>query len=161
ASRFWVVIIGIDAYRQLPLRGCVFDSITMEKYFIDLGVPKRRIELLLGRVDGSMHLDSLFPSRENIIKTLHDIRSNPLIEKGYSIIIYFSGYGSHYFCSNYFQENVGGSAHLRSVEAICPVDCDELDIDGRPIFDISNRELNTIISLIRDNKGNHITLFLD
>ncbi|KAG7441775.1 uncharacterized protein BT62DRAFT_955402, partial [Guyanagaster necrorhizus] len=160
ASRFWVVIIGIDAYRQLPLRGCVFDAITMEKYFIDLGVPKCRIQLLLGRLDGSRH-DSLFPSRENIIKALHDIRTNPLIEIGDSIIIYFSGHGSHYFCSNYFEDKVGGSAHLGSVEAICPVDRDELDTDGHPISDISDRELNTIISLIRDTKGDNITLILD
>ncbi len=53
----------------------------MAKYFNDLGVPKHRTRLLLGRLDGTMH-DSLFPSRENIIKTLHDIRSNPLIETG-------------------------------------------------------------------------------
>ncbi|KAK0439940.1 uncharacterized protein EV420DRAFT_1316019 [Desarmillaria tabescens] len=161
ASRFWVVIIGIDAYRQLPLQGCVFDAITMEKYCIDLGVLKCRIQLLLGRLDGLTHSDSLFPSRENIIKTLHDIRSNCLVEKGDSIIIYFSGHGSHYFCSNYFQDNIGASAHLGSIEAIYPADRNELDTDGRPISDISDREINTIISLIRDTKGDHITLILD
>ncbi len=155
-----MVIIGIDAYRQLPLQGCVFDAITMKKYFNDLGVPKHRIRLLLGHLDASMH-DSLFPSRENIIKTLHDIRDNPLIEKGDSIIVYFSGHGSHYFCSNYFYEIAGGSAHLGSVEAICPADRDELDREGNLISDISDRELNTIISLIRDTKGDNITLILD
>ncbi|KAK0486302.1 hypothetical protein IW261DRAFT_1559707 [Armillaria novae-zelandiae] len=160
ASRFWVVIIGIDAYRQFPLQGCVFDAVTMKKYFNDLGVPQDRVCLLLGRLNGSMH-DSLFPSRGNIIKTLHDIRNNPLIEKGDSIIIYFSGHGSHYFCSNYFYNTAGGSAHLGSVEAICPADRDELDREGNPISDISDRELNTILSLIRDIKGDNITLILD
>ncbi|PBK83257.1 hypothetical protein ARMGADRAFT_677254 [Armillaria gallica] len=132
----------------------------MKNYFNDLGVPKHRIQLLLGRLDGSMH-DSLFPSRENIIKTLHDIRNNPLIDKGDCIIVYFSGHGSHYFCSNYFYESASGSAHLGSVEAICPADRDELDREGHSISDISDRELNTIISLIRDSKGNNITLILD
>ncbi|KAK0494909.1 hypothetical protein EDD18DRAFT_1354899 [Armillaria luteobubalina] len=160
ASRFWVVIIGIDAYRQLPLQGCVFDAVTMKTYFYDLGVPKDRIRLLLGHLNGPMH-DSIFPSRENIIKTLHDIRNNPLIEKGDPIIIYFSGHGSHYLCSDYFYETAGGSAHLGSVEAICPADRDELDSEGNLISDISDRELNTIISLIRDTKGDKITLILD
>ncbi len=37
-SRFWAVLIGIDAYECNPLRGCVRDALMMERYLTeDLG----------------------------------------------------------------------------------------------------------------------------
>ncbi len=40
-SRFWAVLIGIDAYECNPLRSCVRDALMMERYLTeDLGVLK-------------------------------------------------------------------------------------------------------------------------
>ncbi|KAK0431471.1 hypothetical protein EV421DRAFT_168080 [Armillaria borealis] len=44
-SRFWAVIIGIDAYEYCSLHVCVSDVLFMGRYLTkDLGVPKGRIE---------------------------------------------------------------------------------------------------------------------
>ncbi|SJL04774.1 uncharacterized protein ARMOST_08144 [Armillaria ostoyae] len=49
SSRFWAILICIDGYPYYPLHGCVSDARLMEKYLVEnLGVPKNRIQLLLG-----------------------------------------------------------------------------------------------------------------
>ncbi|PBK72064.1 hypothetical protein ARMSODRAFT_741401 [Armillaria solidipes] len=35
ASRFWSVLIGIDAYERNPLRGCVQDALLIRSFLID------------------------------------------------------------------------------------------------------------------------------
>ncbi|PBK65238.1 hypothetical protein ARMSODRAFT_1022365 [Armillaria solidipes] len=46
-SRFWAVVIGIDAYKFSPLHGCMSDALFMEKCLTkDLGVLKGRIQRL-------------------------------------------------------------------------------------------------------------------
>ncbi|KAK0199778.1 peptidase C14, caspase domain-containing protein [Desarmillaria ectypa] len=160
-DRSWGVIIGIDAYQAFPLRGCVSDAQAVNQYLVHvLGVPESHIQLLLAR-HGSLSSDMPWPSRVNIIESLHNIRRNPLIQKNDNIIIYFSGHGTSYHCSDYFPKRSGGAARFGAIEAICPADRYTVDANGRPIPDISDRELNTILHLIRVEKGENITVITD
>ncbi|KAK0235116.1 caspase domain-containing protein [Armillaria nabsnona] len=160
-DRSWGVIIGIDAYQTSPLRGCVSDALKFYGYLVDdLGVPKSHIQLLCAP-RGDPSPDTTFPSRANIIQTLHNLHMNPLIQKDDDIIIYFSGHGASYRCSDYFPRREGGTAHIGRVEAICPADR-TFDVNGHPIVpDISDRELNTILDLIYVEKGENITVITD
>ncbi|PBK64090.1 hypothetical protein ARMSODRAFT_1007392 [Armillaria solidipes] len=157
ASRFWAVLIGIDAYKTSPLRGCVSDALTMENYLVkDFGVPKERIQRLLGPTEHRSPSDFSVPSRANIVSSLLSLVHNSQIELGDNIIIYFSGHGSCYSPSN-----LDCNAGMGSIEALCPIDREDLDASGVPIPDISDREINCILKEISRSKGHHITFILD
>ncbi|KAK0227168.1 hypothetical protein EDD85DRAFT_958400 [Armillaria nabsnona] len=77
ASRFWAVLIDIDAYERNPLRGCGF-------LIDDLGVPKGHIQCLLGP-ENPISENSLTPSRANIVDVLYSLIGNPEIKRGDNI----------------------------------------------------------------------------
>ncbi|KAK0215154.1 caspase domain-containing protein [Armillaria fumosa] len=164
-SRFWAVLIGIDAYQSSPLRGCVSDAILMEKYLKEeIGVPGERIQLLLGSQDTSSE-DPSFPSHTNIVETLLSLVNNPQIEVGDNIVIYFSGHGTSYSPIEYYPGDTADNRSLggvdQSIEAICPIDRDTIDDSGLRVPDISDREINSIFQQISRSKGHRITFFLD
>ncbi|PBK65058.1 hypothetical protein ARMSODRAFT_443062 [Armillaria solidipes] len=153
-SRFWAVLIGIDAYECNPLRGCVRDALMMERYLTeDLCVPKHRIQRLLGSKEHASSDNYHLPTRVNIIQTLVGLITNSEIQNGDNIIIYFSGHGSGYSTAGYCA-NAGDS-----IEALCPID--RTESNGSHIPDISDREINTILQCISREKGRHITFILD
>ncbi|SJK96809.1 uncharacterized protein ARMOST_00055 [Armillaria ostoyae] len=159
ALRFWVVLIGIDKYDGYPLRGCVSDARLIEKYFVDdVGVPKDRIQLLLGSEDHASPDDPMYPSRTHITDMLHSLATNDKIEYGDNIVIYYAGHGS---CYSYHEDDEDEDETHEYIEALCPIDCDTSDSNGIPIPDISDRELNSILSQISQTKGHHITVILD
>ncbi|KAK0243567.1 caspase domain-containing protein [Armillaria nabsnona] len=168
ACRLYAVLIGIDAYKSYPLRGCVSDALAMRQYLTDdLHVPKERIQCLLGP-GGNSHVDSSIPSRRNIISALLDLARNSQIEADDCIIIYFSGHGTSYQCARCHESILTGEkperACLKSlcpIEALCPIDREALDTDDTPVPDISDREFNSIIAQISRAKGNRITVILD
>ncbi|SJL08893.1 uncharacterized protein ARMOST_12265 [Armillaria ostoyae] len=184
ASRFWAVIIGIDAYKTNPLYGCVADALLMKGYLEkDLRVPSDRIQLLQGTRRASCN-DPSYPSRQNITKTLCSLINNPNIKKGDNIVIYFAGHGSSYGCSQcsravrtrksivpdvrastaVYATRTQGHRHVDTfcpTEAICPIDRNLVGADGSRIPDISDRELNTILHEISRVKGNKITAIFD
>ncbi|KAK0230273.1 caspase domain-containing protein [Armillaria fumosa] len=154
ASRFWVVIIGIDAYDQSPLDGAFRDAKMMLQYFIeDLGVPHTRIQCLLApcSVEKSEAANFKHPTRANIIYALYSLVNNKAIETGDNIVVYFAGHGSCYPLPD----------QQGSTQCLCPVDRDTIDTAGKPVLDISDRELNVILSEIRRAKGDRITVLLD
>ncbi|KAK0221343.1 caspase domain-containing protein [Armillaria fumosa] len=168
ASRFWAVIVGIDAYPSSELHGCVSDALSMEDYLCnDFGVPKDRLQLLLGRKGHKSCDNNVIPSRQNILSTLLSLITNPNITQGDNIVIYFSGHGSSYLWKDYYSKDFQSSEDepdvlaTGSVEALCPIDRNEPDDNGYPIPDISDREINIILSELSHVKGNHITLILD
>ncbi|PBK64593.1 hypothetical protein ARMSODRAFT_1087990 [Armillaria solidipes] len=85
SSRFWAVLIGIDGYPYYPLHGCVSDAKLMEKYLVEnLGVPKNRIQLLLGGDD----LDTVSsPTRANILRTLYSLIDNTLLGTAHAMLL--------------------------------------------------------------------------
>ncbi len=128
----------------------------MERYLTeDLGVPSDRIQLLLGSKEHLSPGDPMNPSRRHIIGTLLSLITNSQIAHGDNIIIYYSGHGSYY--PHHTQED----DEPEYIETLCPIDRDTLGENGKPIPDISDRELNTILTLISRAKGNRITLILD
>ncbi len=96
----------------------------------------------------------MYPSRAHIIDALLSIIDNPEILYGDNIIIYYSGHGSYYL-----SEEQGDETEY--IEALCPIDRDIFGDDGKPIPDISDRELNTILTQISRVKGHRITVILD
>ncbi|SJL17260.1 uncharacterized protein ARMOST_20807 [Armillaria ostoyae] len=161
ASRFWAVLIGIDEYEGSPLHGCVSDASLIKKFLIDdLGVPKKRIQCLIGS-HNLIPDDPLTPSRANIVNTLYSLIHNDEIQLGDNIIIYYAGHGSSYHCSKHSFIGSKCSRDFCPVEALCPIDRDTLDSDGRWIPDISDRELNAIFTQISLAKGYRITFIAD
>ncbi|KAK0227177.1 hypothetical protein EDD85DRAFT_795003 [Armillaria nabsnona] len=94
ASRFWAVLIGIDAYEQRRFRGCVSDALLMKEFLVDdLGMSEERIQCLLGSEDPTPD-DPLTPSRDNIVRVLYSFVDNQEINSGDISLIYFAGYGA-------------------------------------------------------------------
>ncbi|KAK0443319.1 hypothetical protein EV421DRAFT_544368 [Armillaria borealis] len=126
----------------------------MEKFLVeDLGVPKRRIQSLLGSKKQVAPSDPFLPTRANIIQTLTILIYNSEIEHGDNIVIFFSGYGSVYSCEEYCGKGAG------TIESLCPID--RTEEDSFPVPDISDREINIILRQIAHAKGHRITLILD
>ncbi|KAK0431433.1 uncharacterized protein EV420DRAFT_1221697, partial [Desarmillaria tabescens] len=161
-SRFWAVLIGIDTYESNPLHGCVSDALLMKKALIkDVGVPEDRVQCLLGARNPILG-NSLTPSRANIVNTLQSLITNPQIQWGDNIIIYYAGHGASYYCSEHFStEEPECQTGACPIEALCPIDRDSMDSDGHWIPDICDRELSTLFTHISRAKGHHITLFTD
>ncbi|PBK72052.1 hypothetical protein ARMSODRAFT_972745 [Armillaria solidipes] len=163
ASRFWAVLIGIDAYQSNPLHGCVSDALTMKNLLTEkFGVPEHRIQCLLGSnnlTPGS----SMTPSRANIVNVLYNLIVNVEIQRGDNIIIYYAGHGSSYHCSpQCAHKSTCRKARVCPIEAMCPIDRDTLDpVSGRWIPDISDRELNALFAQISYAKGHKITFLAD
>ncbi|PBK72061.1 hypothetical protein ARMSODRAFT_1082575 [Armillaria solidipes] len=162
ASRFWAVLIGIDAYQSNPLRGCVSDAKLVKKSLIeDVGVPEKRIQCLLGSQIPIPSNDLFTPSRSNIVNMLYSLIDNPDIEPGDNIIIYYAGHGSSYYCSEHLSTESICQTGDCPVEALCPIDRDTIDSDEHWIPDISDRELSTLFTQISRAKGHHITFITD
>ncbi|KAK0437263.1 uncharacterized protein EV420DRAFT_1224201, partial [Desarmillaria tabescens] len=147
-SRFWAILIGIDAYDRTPLRGCVSDALSVKSFLTtNLHVPEERIQCLLSPIPGN----PLTPSRENIVKVLYDLINKPEVDPGDNILIYFAGHGASYYCAD----------HFRKFLALCPLDRDTLDARGRYVPNISNRELDALFTQISRVKGHNITFIAD
>ncbi|KAK0505606.1 hypothetical protein EDD18DRAFT_1045431, partial [Armillaria luteobubalina] len=156
ASRFWAVLIGINEYASYPLQGSVPDVQLMEKYLTeDLGMPGNHIQLLLGSKEELSPEDPMYPSHAHITDTLLSLITNPEIVHGDNIIIYYSGHGSYYL------HYMGEEDEVEYIETFCPIDHDTPGENGNPVPDISDQELNTILSLIAQAKGHQITVILD
>ncbi|KAJ6536651.1 caspase domain-containing protein [Mycena sp. CBHHK59/15] len=159
-SRFWAVIIGINAYEKVAvLKGCVHDANLVRDYLREgLGVPEEHMQILLAPAPAESDTNILSPSRHNIIQTLLGLCNNDAIKPGDNILIYFAGHGASYKLENYYSESY---AAVGAIEALCPIDRGTIDDSGHTIPDISDRELNVILSGIRDAKGDRITVILD
>ncbi|KAK0476015.1 hypothetical protein IW261DRAFT_505 [Armillaria novae-zelandiae] len=165
ASRFWAVLIAIDAYQPTPLHGCVSGALSMKKFLIDeLKVPEHRIQCLLGSnnpIPGS----PTTPSRANVVNVLYSLIDNVQIKSSDNIVIYYAGHRSSYYCSPAGQCAATGSSTCLNtgvcpIQAMCPMDCDTMNTDGCRIPDISDRELNTLFAQIVRAKGSNLKITL-
>ncbi len=153
ASRFWAVLIGIDAYQSNPLHGCVWDALVMKELLTEkFGVPDDRVQCLLGSNNPTSG-SPMTPSRANIVNVLYSLIDNVKIQRGDNIIIYYAGHGSSYDATGSYSD---------PIQAMCPIDRDTKDPDsGHWIPDISDRELNALFTQISYAKGHKITYFAD
>ncbi|KAK0493119.1 peptidase C14, caspase domain-containing protein [Armillaria luteobubalina] len=183
-NKFWAVVIGIDDYKASPLHGCVADAKMVFEYLRNhLCVPESHIQLLLSApsadIKESTETGNNQPTRTNIVNAILCLSTNPDIQRGNNIIIYFAGHGTRYECADYSLYGDGTPAALGTIEALCPMDrgakstnsvkapgtyVDDANssvITDRPVPDISDREINTILAQIARNEGDHITFILD
>ncbi|SJL17249.1 uncharacterized protein ARMOST_20795 [Armillaria ostoyae] len=161
-SCFWAVLIGIDAYKSLPLQGCVSDTKLMKKSLVEnVGVLEKCIQCLLGSHIPTPLGDPFTPSRSNIVNMLYSLIDNPDIEPGDNIIIYYMGHSLSYYCSEHLSTESICQTGDCPVEALCPIDRDTIDSDEHWIPNISDRELSTLLTMISQAKGHHITLITD
>ncbi len=82
------------------------------------------------------------------------------IDRGDNILIYFAGHGASYNCAKH---SLKSKCDTKScpVEALCPLDRDTLDAEGRYVPDISDRELDTLFTEISRVKGYKVTFIAD
>lgn len=133
----------------------------MKDYLIyDLGIPEERIQCLLYPHPNSYHENASIPSRANIVDTLLGLIDNCGIQNGDNIIIYFSGHGSSYACDHRAGDHISAD-HVCGIEALCPSDRGTKDANNNVITDITDRELNAILTQICRTKGRKITVILD
>ncbi|PBK64974.1 hypothetical protein ARMSODRAFT_940725 [Armillaria solidipes] len=129
----------------------------MERYLTeDLGVPGNRIQLLVGSKEHTFPDDPVCPSRSHIVGALLSLISNPEIAHGDNIIIYYAGHGSRYPLTEDDEDD-----ETRYIEALCPIDRDTPGDNDKHVPDISDREFNSILTLISLSKGHRITVILD
>ncbi len=125
-----------------------------------MGVERGHIQLLLSPTPQSLnHATSatyIPATRANIVNALIGLSTDNSIAKDDNILIYFSGHGASYECSDYYASS---PASAGAIEALCPADRNLAARNGIP--DISDRELSTILSEICRTKGHHITVILD
>lgn len=129
-----------------------------------MGVQPGHINLLLGTDNSTPQLlpDVKYTSatRTNIVDTLLNLSTNPQIQYGDSILIYFAGHGAVYHCKDYPAYDF--PADQGTIEALCPVDRNPIASDkDKRIPDICDREFSTILSEICRTRGHHITVILD
>ncbi|KAK0217546.1 peptidase C14, caspase domain-containing protein, partial [Armillaria nabsnona] len=154
ATRMWVFLIGINDYPSPsdPLLGCVSDAAEMRQFFLDIGVPESRIHLLLDDT----------ATRNNITRILYGAITSSEIMPGDAMIVYYAGHGSNYHCLTHSTPSKPKcSSRSCPIEAICPIDRDKLGVNGEPIPDISDCELNSIFKEITHTKGNNLTFIAD
>ena len=93
----------------------------------------------------------MYPSRDHITDMFRSLITNEKIEDDDNIVIYYAGHGS---CYHDAIDNV-------FIEALCPIDRDTLGTNGKPIPDISDREVNGYLTQISLAKGHQITFIVD
>ncbi len=110
----------------------------------DLGIPGEHIQLLFD-VPELKTPKIIYPSRVNIIAMLVSLINNPEIKEGDNIIIYYTGHGSSYECSEY--DDVGEISFTSSgyIKVLCPIDRNT-DANGNTVPEISDWEFNTILN---------------
>ncbi|KAK0185057.1 hypothetical protein F5146DRAFT_213935, partial [Armillaria mellea] len=126
-----------------------------------MGVPEDHVKLLLSRQPSNAP-SILLPIRANIIEALLALSTNPRIHYGDNIVIYYAGHGAVYHCKNH--PAFASLGKTGTIEALCSMDRNTTktnDGNRKPIPDISDRELYTILDEIRRTKGHHITVILD
>jgi len=154
-NQIYALLVGVDRYvnpRQAPhLRGCVADVQGTYNWLVTtLGVPENNILLLTSPLDQSEPAH-LRPTRANIIN-------------GWRIHLAQAGEGDQVFF-NYS----GHGAQARSVdpneldgfdETLVAHDSRSNDMNGKPIYDILDKEIATLIQEVED-RGVQVSVFLD
>ena len=141
-THFWALVIGNNDYPDVPgapvLGGCINDAHLVKEYLMKhLQVPEDHIVLLENAC------------RNEMIDALYNLRDNETIPFGDNILIHYAGYGSSY-------DSGTQGPWDPYIGAICPI-----DRGCRGACDISERELDAILSELCAAKGPKITFISD
>ncbi|KAK0215286.1 hypothetical protein EDD85DRAFT_996500 [Armillaria nabsnona] len=181
-KKFWAVVIGTDGYKTSPLRGCVSDAeIVVNTNIEKCTVPgNNSVNPCCDLAVDSTDEEISNPTCANIIETFLGLSTNTDIQRGSEIFsIYFAGHGPTYKRVQYFVSKDVTAAMLGNVDTLWrPIDRgpqhtastttpdtndakNSVTSSNTQVPDISDREINTILSEIARNKGNHITFIVD
>ncbi|EIM90778.1 uncharacterized protein STEHIDRAFT_107516 [Stereum hirsutum FP-91666 SS1] len=144
-SRLFALVFGVNDYQHhgiKNLRGAVLDA-------------NRVVSFLRTRVPGDriINLRDKEANRQNIVAELHSLATNPAIEYGDPILIFYAGHGAQAIPPEGWP--AGGGSDPR-IEMLCPYDFSpELNAptNRRGILDIT---LAVILNGIAETKGNNI-----
>jgi len=135
--------IGINHYKSLQFRklsGCLADADGIDEYLqAVLSVNPKNVTSL--RDDKA--------TRELILKELVSFITNPNIQRGDPILIYFAGHGAE------AQSPPGWASRNSKTQMLIPYDCGT-KIEGSYVHGIPDRTLGWILRKMADEKGNNI-----
>ncbi|KDR74411.1 hypothetical protein GALMADRAFT_141453 [Galerina marginata CBS 339.88] len=150
ATHLFGLLIGINTYKSnaFPsLRGAVADTRAIATYLQDqLNVPQDHLTIL----------ENESATREAIVRQLRCLATDPRIQRGTPIIIFYAGYGSETVAP----VGWGVGDQRANIQLTLPYDacCNSGDEVVGPI---SDRTLSALLSAIAQEKGNNIVVIMD
>ncbi|CAE6469513.1 unnamed protein product [Rhizoctonia solani] len=152
-SKLRALIIGINEYRDpnIPkLKGAVADADEVAELLVS--------ELKVSP-DHIINLRDGAATRQTIIDSIKSLESNPQIEKGDPILIYYAGHGGVIKATDEWMK--GNGAHI--VQVIFPFDYvyDNKDDTSKPIECIPDRTIAGLLNDLSREKGDNITVIFD
>ncbi|KAG8699620.1 hypothetical protein FRC09_006502 [Ceratobasidium sp. 395] len=147
------LIVGIDSYKYLelhsPLRGCVRDATSIFNYFTnDLKVSPSQLQCLFNAE----------ATREGILNAFQKhLITNEGVHYSDPIVIYFAGYGDRQAPPTGWHVN----ADEGPVNMVLPYDAGRGYEDREYVHGIPGQTLGGLMHVLREIKGNNITLVLD
>ncbi|KAF8752246.1 Caspase domain [Rhizoctonia solani] len=149
-SKLHALIIGINDYPNLSkLKGAVADADAFAEFLqSDLKVPAQQI----------VNLRDNAATRQAIIDSIMQLWSNPHINYGDPILIYYAGHGGARRATEQWKNEKG--AHV--VQVIFPFDYDVKENDSsEPILCIPDRTIAGLLNELSNQKGDNITVIFD
>ncbi|KAF8874258.1 hypothetical protein CPB84DRAFT_1690271, partial [Gymnopilus junonius] len=146
----FVLIIGIDRYESeyIPsLTGAVADARALKTYLVDhLGASEDRIAILENKA----------ATRAGIIRGFEHLSSDPRLQIGDPILVFYAGYGSQAVTSS----GCSPAASVKNIQVILPYDV-LCKVNGKVVEPIPNCTLRAFLDDLAQEKGNNITFILD
>ncbi|KAI0036962.1 caspase domain-containing protein [Vararia minispora EC-137] len=150
ASHVFALIIGIDQYKSSHvwnLSSCADDAENMKRWLMDdLHVPRSNIRLLVDDKASKRAIEDAF---------MNHLVSNPAIESGDAIIVYFAGHGSSVAAPDDWC-----NGHPRRADILCTYDHCTRTGDRR-VSGITDWSMHAMLAELAEAKGDNITLILD
>lgn len=153
--QFYALFVGIDNYRSpnvTDLRGCVNDVTAMARFVkTKLNLADANIRLYTANERGDEPPDQL-ASRANILAGFEWLMGQAKAKD--QVFIHYSGHGSQAPTVDPNNEPDGLD------ETLVPCDSRMVGPDGRPVYDVLDKEIKTYIDLI-ESSGAYVTVFFD
>ncbi|MEZ4638585.1 MAG: caspase family protein [Caldilineaceae bacterium] len=151
-SNLYALLVGVNDYKSpsVPdLRGCVADVRAMYTWLTtSLGLAPERITLL---TSGDGEAADRRANRANILAAWTDLIARA--GKDDQIFFHYSGHGAQ-------ARSIDPNEPDGYDETVVPYDSRDVDEAGRPVYDILDKELATLIDQA-EAKGALVTVFLD
>lgn len=136
------LVIGIDEYKDSPLKGAVADARAMKEF----------LESNPAQTFSKIRIDALFNKearRQKIMDVLRSLMKDDNIRHGDAIVIFFAGHGGR------ADVPPGWHAPESKGEFLIPYDCGH-EHESRKALPILDRTLGLLIKAIAAKKGNNI-----
>ena len=144
------MLVGINEYQSRdhykPLSGAIRDVTLVERFLRNnLSVPNDRVKQLR---DGDA-------TRARIIKEIQALKTNPAIQYGDPILLYYAGHGTRCPPPAEYKTYAGDGW----LECLCPVDISPPNASS-PVTAIPDVVLGLLISELAETKGDNIVCSL-